>query len=229
MVAVTAAVLTLAGCSSGSSAPSPSGSTSPAPSPSGSASVSVDPTLASKALVTADQVAAIAGSGFTPYTTRTVVSATDPAACLELIRLADGTRTAPPATVSSATVTYADGSTGSSITNTVHVFADASAATKAFDEVRNLVPRCAAFSLVVDASVLKGSITPAAGIPATPTSLGLKVLVTSPTTKADVTSELVLAGRSIVVGVAGTPDGQGEAVWSVKTAALSAAAAASIT
>ncbi len=220
-----AVAVVLAGCSSSNSSggalTSSTSSASSSPSPSGSSFG----TLAAQALVSAAQVEAIAGSGFTPYQSATVATNADPVVCLELLHIADGTRTGPPSTVSSATESFANGSTGSSVTNTVHVFATAADAQQTLHRLRSEVPTCASFSVAVGTAILKGSIvaTPPVGAPTG--SLGLRVVITSPTQKADVTSAVAPAGRSLVVGMAGTPDGKDEAGYAGAVATQSAALA----
>lgn len=186
-------------------------------------------TLATTALVTKQEVTAIAGEGFEPYDSEATASAADPAECLELLRLADGTRTAPPATASSATRSYARGSTGASITNTVHVLVDDAKADEVYDHLASLVPTCKDFTVVVGSGVLKASIVKAKTASAGERSLGLRVVITSPTQKSDVTTVVAQQGRTLVVGVAGTPDGADEADWAAQTAQVSAQKAASIT
>jgi hypothetical protein len=208
----------LAGCSSSSSG----GDASPTPSPTGSSFSA----LAQQALVTPAQVQALAGSGFEPYQSSTVASNAEPISCLELLHMADGTRTGPPSTASSATESFANGSTGTSLTNTAHVFASASDVSGVMAKLRAEVPGCTSFSVVVASAVLKAGITPAAVVGAPAGTLGLRVTITSPTQKADVTSAIAPAGRSIVVGVAGTPDGKDEPRFAGAVASDSAALAA---
>ena len=219
---ITAAVLAavagtgLAGCGSGGG-----GEASPS-------ATSFD-TLATTALVTKDDVTAIAGEGFEPYDSEVTASAADPAECLELLRFADGTRTAPPATASSATRSYARGSTGASITNTVHVLVDKAKADAVYHQLTSLVPTCKDFTAVVGAGVLKARIESAKTGSAGERSFGLHVVITSPTQTSDITTVVAQQGRTLVVGVAGTPDGADEADWATQTAQVSAQKAASIT
>lgn len=183
---------------------------------------------AALALVTQDEVAEIAGPGFQGYRSGTVVANAEPTACLELIRFADGTRTGPASVVSSASESFADGSTGASITNTVHVFADAATATKTFDRLVGEVSRCSSFTIEVNDQLFKAGIRKVEDAPGREASITLRVEVTNPTTSSDVTSVLARTGRALVVAVGGSPDGAGERAWATKTAVLSVGRAANL-
>jgi hypothetical protein len=213
---VTCALLSGCGASSSGSdsSPSPTGTTFA--------------TLAAQGLVTQAEVIGIAGPGFLPYVSQVTASATDPKECLPLLLMSDGTRTAPPSSVSAATESFSDASTGSSITNTVHVFADAATASTTLTTLRGLVPRCSSFSVVVQSRVMTGAIVALALPTVGRTSLAVTVTITGPTTKADVTTVIAVAGRSLVVAVAGTPDGRDEASYATRTATTSATKAAAI-
>ena len=209
-------VLGVAGCS-GSGGPSPSG-----PSASGFAQP------AAQALVTQSDIERIAGPGFEAYRSDTVVGNADPQECLELIRISDGTRTGPASTVSSAAESFANGSTGASITNTAHVFGDAAAATTTFERLAAEVKRCGSFTIRVGDQLLKAGVTKVADGPGGDSSLMVRITVTSPSTSSDATSVIARTGRVIVVAVAGTPDGEDERAWATKTAVESVGRAAAI-
>jgi hypothetical protein len=183
-------------------------------------------TLATTALVTKQEVTAIAGEGFEPYDSEATASAADPAECLELLRLARLRRRRHGVL---GDPLDARGSTGASITNTVHVLVDDAKADEVYDHLASLVPTCKDFTVVVGSGVLKASIVKAKTASAGERSLGLRVVITSPTQKSDVTTVVAQQGRTLVVGVAGTPDGADEADWAAQTAQVSAQKAASIT
>jgi hypothetical protein len=183
---------------------------------------------AAQALVTQAEVQQIAGNGMQAYRSETVVAAADPLPCLELIRVADGTRTGPGSTQSSATVSFADGSTGASITNTAHVFADAAAATTTFKRLVGEVASCGSFTIKVGDQAFRAGVTRLRDAPGGESSMTVRITVTSPSTSSDVTSVLARTNRTIVVAAAGTPDGTDEQAWATRTAVVSVGKAESI-